>query len=353
MLHTFLSQNRERIIDRAKTKIAGGPARRQTEAELENGIPLFLTQLVGMLGATSESAGAAIDESAAKHGHDLLHMGFTVGQVVHDYGRLCQAITEVAVEDQISISSSDFKTLNGCLDNAIASAVSEFGRQRERAISDEGAEHIGILVHELRNALNAATLSFEVLKTGTVGTSGRSNVLLARSLASMREVIDRSLAEVRLKVGIQKRIRLSVAQLIEEVALAGAMEARKRGLELMVGPVARGLIVDADPHLLGSALGNLLQNSFKFTRPQSRVSLRTFATPDRVRIEIEDECGGLPTQNFEDLFRVFEQLGRDRSGLGLGLAISQRGVEASGGKIHVRDLPGKGCIFAVELPRQT
>jgi len=351
MLSEFLAENREKIIDRTRTKVAARPAPRATEPELENGIPLFLTQLIGMLRRRSESSVTEIGVSATKHGDELLRMGLTVGQVVHDYGGLCQAITEIAVEDAIPITNSEFKTLNGCLDDAIASAVSEFGRQREKAVSDVGAENLGFLAHELRNALNGATLAFEVLKTGTVGTSGSTSDSLARSLGRMRELIDRSLAEVRLNAGIQNRTCLSVARVIEEVAITGAMEAQRRGLQLTVGPVAIDVTVDADPHILVAAVENLLQNAFKFTRAQGHVLLQTFTGANRVRIEIEDECGGLPTGNdAEDLFRVFEQRAADRSGLGLGLAISRRGVEANGGKLYVRNLPGRGCIFTVDLP---
>jgi signal transduction histidine kinase len=72
-----------------------------------------------------------------------------------------------------------------------------------------------------------------------------------------------------------------------------------------------------------------------------------------VLIEIEDECGGLSPGEVEHLFRMFEQRGTDRTGLGLGLAISRQGVEDSDGTIRVRDLPGKGCVFTVDLPRQS
>jgi signal transduction histidine kinase len=68
-------------------------------------------------------------------------------------------------------------------------------------------------------------------------------------------------------------------------------------------------------------------------------------------MEVEDECGGLPSGDPRALFRPFEQRGRDRTGLGLGLAISHRGVEVSGGVLQVRDIPGTGCIFTVDLPR--
>jgi signal transduction histidine kinase len=282
----------------------------------------------------------------------MRRMGFTVGQVVQDYAGLCQAITELAVESRTSIRSDEFKTLNGCLDGAVASAVTEFGRQREQSISDQGAEHLGVLAHELRNALNTATLAFGALQSGAVGPSGSTSGVVSRSLARMRDLLDRSLAEVRLQAGIHKRTHISVAALIEEVAIAAAVEAAHGGLQLTVGPVADGVTIHADEQILVSALSNLLQNAFKFTHPHGHVSLKTHTTVDRVRIEIEDECGGLPAGTIEDLFRMFEQRGADRTGLGLGLAISRQGVEESGGTIHVRDLPGKGCVFTVDLPRQ-
>jgi nitrogen fixation/metabolism regulation signal transduction histidine kinase len=75
------------------------------------------------------------------------------------------------------------------------------------------------------------------------------------------------------------------------------------------------------------------------------------ADGDRVAFEIEDECGGLPPGKTEDLFRPFEQRGTDRSGVGLGLAICLKAAKASGGRIHVRDLPGKGCVFSLDLKR--
>jgi signal transduction histidine kinase len=103
--------------------------------------------------------------------------------------------------------------------------------------------------------------------------------------------------------------------------------------------------------MVSAAVENLLQNAFKFTRRHSHVVLRAHASGgNRVLIEVEDECGGLPPGTAQTLFRPFEQRGTDRSGLGLGLSIAQRGVEANGGAIHVRDLPGIGCIFTIDLP---
>ena len=72
---------------------------------------------------------------------------------------------------------------------------------------------------------------------------------------------------------------------------------------------------------------------------------------DRVLIEVQDECGGLPEGQSAELFHPFEQRGSDRTGLGLGLAYSQWAIVANGGRIYVRNLPASGCVFIADLPR--
>jgi hypothetical protein len=98
-------------------------------------------------------------------------------------------------------------------------------------------------------------------------------------------------------------------------------------------------------------VGNLLQNAFKFTRPRTTVTLTVRASAERVLIEIHDECGGLPEGNVDELFRPFEQRSADRTGLGIGLAFSRWGVEANNGRIYARNVPDRGCVFTVDLPR--
>ena len=94
---------------------------------------------------------------------------------------------------------------------------------------------------------------------------------------------------------------------------------------------------------------NLLHNAFKYTHLPGRVVLRTRSEPGHILIEVEDGCGGLPET--DELFRAFgDRRGSDRSGLGLGLSISRRAVAANGGEIRALSLPGKGCIFTIDLP---
>lgn len=356
MLHEFLTLSRDEILARTRAKVATRMAPRPTEAELEHGVPLFVDQLADTLRYEQTTPTRATSEEMARgalrHGGELRKAGFTVGQVVHGYGDVCQAVTELAMELDLPISADEFKTLNRCLDEAIAQAVTEFARQRDLSVSDRGTERLGFFAHELRNVLGNALLAFEVLKGGTVGVDGSTGKILGRNLLALRDLIDRSLAEVRLEAGLQRRERLLLAALMEEVALAASIEANAQGLQLTVGPVPPGAAIDVDRQLIAAALANLLQNAFKFSRPKGHVVLRTDTTTatGRVLIEVEDECGGLPEGMAEDLFQPFEQRGGDRTGLGLGLSIARESVETNGGLIQARNLPGRGCVFTIDLP---
>lgn len=354
MLSEFLTTHRETIIANSRAKVASRAAPRATPIELKTGVPLFLDQLIATLRIEESTGGPTTDHqiglSAAKHGKALQAIGFTAAQVIHDYGDVCQAITELAVALDAPIGADEFRTLNRCLDEAMAEAVSEFGRQRELSISDDETERLGFFAHELRNLLSNSMLAFEVLKGGTVGVGGSTGALLGRNLTRLRDLIDRSLAEVRLKAGIKRRERVLLAEFIEEVEVAATIEAKARDLQLTVTPVPPDVCVEVDRQILAAAVANVLQNAFKFTRPAGHVLVRTHADKDRAFIAIEDECGGLAGTP-EDMFGAFEQRSKDRSGLGLGLAIAREGVGANGGSITARNIAGRGCIFTIDLPR--
>ncbi len=354
MLHEFIAANRDEIIGRCRAKVATRSLPPPTDVQIDHGVPVFLDQLRDALrlGLTSSPE---IGRSAVQHGHDLLLQGCTVSQVVHAYGDVCQSITDLAVETNAPISTDDFRTLNRCLDDAIAGAVAEFGREQNQSTLDgetaRGSARAGFLAHELRNVINTAIMAFEVLKTGNVGVGGSTGTILHRSLVGARALIGRSLAEVRLTQGIQNRDQFLVSEFIEELAPAATLEANARGIGLTVIPVDEGVTIEADRQVLAAVVGNLLQNAFKFTHPRTTVTLRVGTSAERVLIEIQDECGGLPGGNVNELFRPFEQRGADRTGLGLGLAFSRWGVEANNGRIYARNLPERGCVFTVDLPR--
>jgi len=375
MLHEFLTTNRVELIDRCKAKVAQRPALTTPDAEFEHGIPVLIDQLVKTLqmervfelkqspkvfGPSGDKKPEAteISKTAMLHGRELLEQGFTVDQVVHDYGNLCQAVTELAFKNGAPIEVDEFRTLNRCLDDAIAGAVTEFSDRRDSSTIDRGTqalnERLGSLAHELRNLIHTATLAVTVIKAGNVGLQGATGAVLDRSLIGLRNLIDRSLADVRVTAGMPaRRQEVSLADFVAEIKISASLEALARECKFAVSDVDKELTVDADPDMLFSAVGNLLQNAFKFTGHDTEVSLNVHATADRILIDIEDHCGGLPAGAAAEMFLPFKQNGGDRSGLGLGLSICRRSVEANNGVLSVRDVPSSGCVFTIDLPRHS
>ena len=107
--------------------------------------------------------------------------------------------------------------------------------------------------------------------------------------------------------------------------------------------------MDSDRLLLMSAISNLLSNAFKFSVSRGRVTLRALVVADQVRLEVEDECGGLGPEGVDAMSRTYDRRRQDRTGLGLGLTIARQGIVSSGGTLEIKDLPGKGCVFSVVL----
>ncbi|MBX7137659.1 MAG: HAMP domain-containing histidine kinase [Oligoflexia bacterium] len=359
MLHEFLAQERDGILALCARKLALLADARASSSEMEKGLPVFYDELIEVLradeeGAHDPSASQSVSihrPSAIRRGKESLRLGYTISQVVHGYGALCQAVTEYVGENGGEpVYIREFNRLNFCLDIAIAEAVTEFNRLERENVSIEEIKRLGFLVHELRNSLNVAVMAHRMIKSGRVGASGNTNQILEDALERMREIIDRSMSEVRLHsdptVDLQ---RCRILHLISATEITAQYAAREKSihLELEISPE---LEVLADPHLIISALSNIVQNAIKFTKPSGTVRIRSSAQGGRVLIEVMDQCGGLPQGQIEDLFKPYTQKGADKPGLGLGLTIASRAVELCGGSLSARDLPGEGCVFQISLP---
>jgi len=197
-LDQFLQDNRQELIGRARGKVAARSSPPEQAGHLENGVPIFLSQLSAALvelgsGGTTQSTRAshdahpAIGDSAAQRGRDLLKAGYTIEQVVHEYGDVCQAVTELAEERNATLSLPEFHTLNRCLDNAIAGAVAAWTEERDRTrqSGERDAMH-----GKLDRLLDQATTTFDIILTGKVAIGGATGGLLKRALVEMRALLD-------------------------------------------------------------------------------------------------------------------------------------------------------------------
>jgi hypothetical protein len=206
MLHQFLASNRALLISRCRDKVAKRFSPAAAAASVDHGVPLFLQQLVDTLKAEQKTrirealdseptpADTDIGRAAAIHGAEMLRRGFSVDQVVHDYGDVCQTVTGLAVEDSVAISTDEFRTLNRCLDNAIADAVAAFGTAHQTSVQRQAEnfqQRLAAETAEYRRLTLIAIQSFNAIKTGHIGVSGATGGLLSHALEELLSVTDR------------------------------------------------------------------------------------------------------------------------------------------------------------------
>jgi hypothetical protein len=307
MLHDFVAENREELIRRCRAKVEVRSVPPPTPAELEVGVPRFLDQLVDAL-RNHLGSNLAIHRSAAQHGRDLQLQGFTVSQVVHDYGDVCQSITELAIERDAPISVGDFRVLNRCLDDAIASAVTEYGRERPMLGADVSArserERVGIprardqKPGEHSDRRLRSTQHWECGRQRQHGCGTQTQPVRGFGISSIVPSRRFDWARASRTASPSASLNSSTNSRRRPV-----LEAANRGLRFIVHAADANVAVHADRQILSAIVTNLLQNAFKFTGPRTSVSLRVIASADRVLIEIEDECGGLADGNAEALFQ--------------------------------------------------
>ena len=174
---------------------------------IDHGVPLFLRQLVETLRREQRTSARESDEpgtsvpteigrAATLHGSQLMRLGFSVDQVVYGYGDVCQSITHLAVEQKADISADEFRTLNRCLDVAIAHAVKSFGRAQQVLAGDqaETLQHrLQGFADEQQRLVDIAIQAYSAIKTGNIGLTGATGTLLVHALSELRTLPHRTL----------------------------------------------------------------------------------------------------------------------------------------------------------------
>jgi signal transduction histidine kinase len=349
-LFGVLSARRELLVSCWTTKIRGAVKATVTNAELLDSLPAFVDEIIAALypnGAPRPSTSG----NAEEHGAQRLRLHFDVSEVVREYGLLHECIIELARDAGITIGLHDQQLIARWLNSGIADALAQYVKRRDVELERQASEHLGFIAHELRNPLSAARVAVQRLRNRELAEGGRAVELLERSLRRASDMIDNTLSHASLKLGVDPQLEsLALGDLLRDVELDASIEAQARGIDLVMAARGQGLI-SADPRLLRSAVFNLVHNALKFSPAGSAVSLTAHADPTQVTLDVADSCGGLPPGRVEDLFSPLVQRGENRTGFGLGLAIARQAVEAQGGNIRVRDVPGTGCVFSIELPQ--
>jgi signal transduction histidine kinase len=322
-----------------------------TRAELLDHIPRFIDELIGALHPDALSL-MSLGENAVEHGAQRLNLGFNVAEVVREYGMLHRCIIDIAGEGALTIAADEQRVIARWVNQGLASAVSQYVTDRDTEQQREASENLGVIAHEIRTALASALGAVELLQQMELAGGGPPVELLQRSLRRVTGVVDNVLTHASFSVSLRPRLAtLSLRKALEEAALDGSAQAQAKGIDVVV-TAAEDLAMDADARLLRSAVANLLDNALKFSPPKSTVNIRASRTPGHMLVEIEDACGGLPPGRADDVFKLEAQRGQGETEttFGLGLPIAQQAARAHNGTLKVRDLPGKGCIFTLDLP---
>ena len=316
--------------------------------ELVDHVPDFLQELTASLrnGAGSDAESA----SASDHGEYRLRQGFSLASVVREYGILIDAITATAKTAGVSVSAAEHERMFLFTTEGIARAVSEYSTQREADLRRQANEHFAFIAHELRSPLSAAMSFLEVMRLQEALPEKTLANGLERNLKRTAELIDHALRTSRVASGVDlQRKPTTLAALFQtsEADVLPTATLKNVAFEVIV---QNDTLIEVDLRLARSAIDNLLRNAIKHTRPQGTITLRGDIVDGRAVIEVEDTCGGLEPGASDEIFKPFVRGDSQQPGFGLGLSITQQAVEAHGGTIRVQNLPGKGCVFVMDLP---
>ncbi len=355
MLYEFITSNRDWLLERCKrfreerTKVA-------QDGRTDDGIARFLDQLTESLrieirkGQPSQAISGSdlgipsdfeIGTAAATQGRAMEELGFSIMDVVHSYGDICHAIVELAMQQSLRFEVNEYRLLNRCLDNAVASAVAEFSYQHDAELANhrENDENrrLATLGNELRNQLGTATLAVAALKTRELTLGGTTGTILERSLNSLGKLVDDMLRMAEEREASSELLDLfALAQFMDELKTTLEPTAIAQSRRLSLSTVDPRLGVKGSRDTLQAAVTALLQAAFQITQEGDEVAMHAYANGPLIRIDIV--CPGATA------LPQAQQLA---------LAITRKMVEDMQGELATHggdDLP---LSLSISLPRWT
>ena len=208
--------------------------------------------------------------------------------------------------------------------------------------------------HELRTPLAGQRLLIESLLGGLHQNPEKQAEYLERVLRSNRRLgslAEQFLTFSRLDRGVLRieRAETNIRELVDEI-----LEGRERPFDECEVEVPEDLVASVDRGALGSILGNLVENAWKYSPDEKWIAIRVLRENGALRLEVEDRGVGFDAAQQRKAFKQFwrADTGLDRSvdGLGLGLTIVARLAEAHGGSVSLESEAGRGSTFRVILP---
>ena len=251
----------------------------------------------------------------------------------------------------------------------LAISLSRFDGGRVITLRDATTEHtleraradfVTTASHELRTPLTAVYGSIRTLieRESVLDESQRGRLMrmIAHESEHLAQIVDQLLVTAQIDRGSLRFEERDCDVAAVCASVIEAAEARKPDtieLELIVPRTTRPL--RCDPPRLKQVLVNLVENAIKYSPEGGRIEVRIADSPDRIRIDVEDQGLGIPPSEqgriFEKFYRLDADMTRGVGGSGLGLYISREIIEQMGGLLSVRSRRGSGSTFTVTLPR--
>ncbi len=266
-------------------------------------------------------------------------------------------VTSVPQEDEplfagILRDMSEQKRLE--MERAQLLAAEQATARRMQDLAALKADFTAMVAHELASPIGAVRGLTMMLASGKLGPEEQARALSA--IKAEMDALSKLVADVRGAASAERDdfdVHLRPVPLSRLIATAEAFAAALVGDHPIVVAPVPDVIVLADPDRIGQVLRNLLTNAAKHTPAGSEIQLRTSRKEQWARIEVMDQGPGIHP---EDLARIFEKFARGRdqlghvvAGVGLGLYLSRRIVQAHGSDLKVESIPGKGSTFGFEL----
>ncbi|MBI2840822.1 MAG: HAMP domain-containing histidine kinase [Acidobacteria bacterium] len=242
----------------------------------------------------------------------------------------------------------------------LAVAFDEMAGRLERLVQSE-RELLANISHELRTPLSRIRVAAEIAEEGDPERAKAYLSEISVDLKELDRLIEDVLTLARLDVAEAKKSpgsfpvhleRIDVCEFAVKTAERFRMANPEVILNMDASPSIRPL--DADPALLQRAISNLLDNARKYSEPGVPILLRCGESDGCVVIEVRDGGIGIDPEDlpriFEPFFRTDRSRTRQAGGVGLGLALVRRIVNAHGGNISVDSASGSGTTFRIRLP---
>lgn len=306
----------------------------------------------------SAVATVIIQSAAEIHATLRLRDGFNIDQMVSEYRALRASVVKQWLRDRhltLSTDVLDLTRFNEAIDQAIAESVAEYTRLIDRSRN----MFLGIMGHDLRNPIGAASITAELLFH--LAPPGSKQKVLAkrimdatqRGISILNDLLDITRSAFGTDIPISKAA-MDMADLGTELVAELSALAGDRSIHVDCSGDTKG---EWDRARMGQVLSNLIGNAVQYSFPTSKISIEIHGEADYVTINVHNEGPPIPSDKLATIFEALtrghvpEQREKSSTHLGLGLYIAKKIVVAHAAEMNVVSSPEAGTTFSVRLPR--